>query len=359
MQLEQLAPEVLVDRSSRGLVVVEEPQHRRVAHRGVEHVRELAEGMRADDVAVVRPATSQPRSDGRRDVEVVGEEVDHDLEQLAPRPHLPADGGEPVVGHRVPLVTPDGARIVGGSALASENTPHPGRRPGQGWRPTTYGDKDSQGRLIRNHQCIWVQMRTAGPGSVHFVQGGVRRNMDFAFMSDLEREFEISGEGYEAAGGGNHEFLMFPHVRELLVPESTPGMSMLGDEAVTYRKVWVWIVDGLRRTGKTIEIGGQTAEILDPSPGQFGVVALHEDPADALGYRITGPGISWQNSGYLTASVPQDGRITGKVHLKTGPPEEIAKWEEEGLAGCVGWLMAKFPFLTPLINFLRSLFGGS
>jgi hypothetical protein len=92
------------------------------------------------------------------------------------------------------------------------------------------------------------------------------------------------------------------------------------------------------------------------------VVALHEDDKDALGYRITGPGISWQNSGYLTARVPQGGLVRGKVHLKTGPPGEIAAWEEEAAedeGGCLGWLMKHVPFLRPLIEFIRSRFGGS
>jgi hypothetical protein len=220
--------------------------------------------------------------------------------------------------------------------------------------PVEYGERDSQGRLIRNHQCIWVQMTTTGTSPVHFVQGGVRRNMDFAFMSELERQFEISGEGYEAAGGGDHELLLFPHIREMLIPESAPDFTRVGRrEDVTYRKVWFWIVDGLRRTGKTITIEGETAEILDPGPGQFGAIALHEDDKDVLGYRISGAGIEWQNSGYLTARVPQGGRITGRAHLRAGPPDEIARWEEE--PGCFGWLIERVPFLRPLIEFLRKL----
>ena len=223
--------------------------------------------------------------------------------------------------------------------------------------PAEYGDRDSQGRLIRNHQCIWVQMTTTGGSTVHFVQGGVRRNMDFAFMSELERQFEISGEGYESAGTGDHEFLLFPHIREMLIPESTPDIGRVGGEgAVSYRKVWFWIVDGLRRTGKTITIEGDMAEILDPGPGQFGAIALHEDDKDVLGYRISGAGIQWQNSGYLTARVPRGGRITGRVHLRAGPPDEIARWEEE--PGCFGWLIERVPFLRPVIERLRKLLGG-
>lgn len=196
------------------------------------------------------------------------------------------------------------------------------------------------------HQCIWVQLTTTGGSAVHFVQGGVRRNMDFANLSDLEQEFEVSGQGYE--GGGDREFLLFPHVRQILVPgrpEADATMTRALAPAREFKRAWVWLVDGLRRTGETVTIEGETAEILDPSPGQFGVVATHDEPGDALGYRIFGKGIEWQGGGYLSVTVPDGGTVKGTVQLHAGPPAEVAKFEELDRRGvkrvsCQEWLIA-------------------
>ena len=85
VQLEQLAPLVLVGVLRRRLAVVEIREHRRVLGDGEQQVAELAEGVRADRVGVVRPRLRRPVLEDR-DVEVVAPEVLHHREQLALAP---------------------------------------------------------------------------------------------------------------------------------------------------------------------------------------------------------------------------------------------------------------------------------
>jgi len=80
-----------------------------VPRRGDEHVAELPERVLADDLRV-EEVTSRP--DVRRragDVEVVGPEVDHHLEQLALGPGGAGDVRVAQVEHRVPLEAADAA----------------------------------------------------------------------------------------------------------------------------------------------------------------------------------------------------------------------------------------------------------
>jgi hypothetical protein len=109
VQLEQLARVVLVRCVAVAVGVVEVGEHRRVPRRRDEHVAELSERVPADDLRV-EEVTRRP--DVRRragDVEVVGPEVDHHLEQLALGPGGAGDVCVAQVEHRVPLEAADAA----------------------------------------------------------------------------------------------------------------------------------------------------------------------------------------------------------------------------------------------------------
>jgi hypothetical protein len=189
--------------------------------------------------------------------------------------------------------------------------------------PSTY--------LAHKHQCMWVRLTSTS--TVHFSQGGTRRNMDFLPLSEHEEDVEISGVGYGTpADGSEHEMLLVPSVREILVADAGPMIAAVGREGrQTYHKVMVWTVDSFRRTADTITIGKVTAEVLDPTPGQFGAIALHDDPADVLGFQFTGGGIQWTTGGFLSVRVPPEKSVTGHVRLNAAPREVIAAEDDEYL----------------------------
>ena len=102
VELEQLAPVVLVRVVLRGLGVVEVGHHRRVGRRGGQHVRELAQGVAPDHIAVV-VVTRPPHVVARvGHVQVVRPEVDHHLEQLALAPRRAHDRHDAELLHQLP-----------------------------------------------------------------------------------------------------------------------------------------------------------------------------------------------------------------------------------------------------------------
>jgi hypothetical protein len=72
---------------------------------------------------------------------------------------------------------------------------------------------------IHPHQCMVVQLSSSM--SVNFNQAQVRRNMDFAHLSEVEREAVISGEGYPepADGSGQLDFVLETFMRRVNVAE--------------------------------------------------------------------------------------------------------------------------------------------
>jgi hypothetical protein len=97
-QFQQLAAEVLVDRRPAvllpgvavGLRLVQVDEHRRVEDHRLEHVAELAEGVLADHVTVVRGG-QQPGLVPDRNVHIRGPDVVDLLEQLVDAPDGPDD----------------------------------------------------------------------------------------------------------------------------------------------------------------------------------------------------------------------------------------------------------------------------
>ena len=91
VQLEHLATEVLVRGPLRRRLVVELGEHGGVLRRGHEHVGVAAEGVLAHDVDVEAVHGIPRLTPGGGHDEVVGPEVDHDLEQLSARPQRSRD----------------------------------------------------------------------------------------------------------------------------------------------------------------------------------------------------------------------------------------------------------------------------
>lgn len=186
------------------------------------------------------------------------------------------------------------------------------------------------------HQCMWVQLDSS-PSGVNFIQASMRRNMDFVGLSEYERPAYVSGVGYQPPkdGSGHHEFVLFNHVREIVVPaRGGPDIRALmssatagkGDETqpkdMTY---WIWIVNGYRRTGDTVDIKGKTFEILDDSPGSFGYIATHEGTTDVFTYELAGGGLNHEGGSMYSLKVPDGGEVKIHTRLKAAPPSRFSK----------------------------------
>ena len=197
------------------------------------------------------------------------------------------------------------------------------------------------------HFCIWVRLDQQGAATpTNFVMSGVRRNIDFENLSEVEREAEVSGVGYPTPPGGLHEFLLFPHVRQIMVPKRDARV-MTHEGAVTWEAVWVWTVEGLRKTGKTLTIGSAKAEVLDPTPGAFGIVAFHDDASHVLDHALSGGGIKKLRNGVYSLEVPDGGSVKIKAKLSAGP---IPPGTDDPVDdGCLGWLF-KIPIIGPILR---------
>jgi hypothetical protein len=171
------------------------------------------------------------------------------------------------------------------------------------------------------HLCVWVRLFVTNVGDVvNFVEGGVRRNINFEHLSELDREAEISGVGYPAPAGGKHDFLIVPHVRRITVAPAPPppGINVKADDpGVRY----VLTFEGLRRTGKTITVRGTESEIVDPAPGHFALVLDHDVAADVLTHQLTGAGITGGPGGIYELQVPHDGTVKVGLHVDASPPK--------------------------------------
>ena len=62
--------------------------------------------------------------------------------------------------------------------------------------------------------------------------------------------------------------------------------------------IYVCTVSGSRRTGDTLTIGQVDAEVLDPNPGVFGIIASHDQATDVLGFELSGGGLRTRTGRY-------------------------------------------------------------
>lgn len=258
-------------------------------------------------------------------------------------------------------------------------------------------DQVDPGYVEYPDQCFAVSL--SSPNDVNFNQAGVRRNMWVTQLSEVEKEAEISGEGYPepADGSGQIEFLLEtfcrqvnvaeqmsekeignPEVRSLIVsllPRARAEVPNIrggpAGNATTPPPAWmnsviyVWMTIGSRRTGTFMNIEGRSYEILDETPGEFGIAAYHEGLQDKLSFSFSGPGLVQYAPGSFGLKVPYKGKTAIKVKLAAGPEGpggDCSKlprvpWPRPGgsgpgghdgpLPGCFAWLF----------RLLRRLFG--
>jgi len=206
------------------------------------------------------------------------------------------------------------------------------------------------GYAAHTDQCFAVSL--SSPHDVNFDQASVRRNMILTSLSEVEKEAEISGEGYPepADGSGQVDFLLETFCRQINVAErlaekevGNPEVRTLiesllprrhGDgpnihgnvagatappPAWTNSVAYVWMTIGSRRTGTFMNIEGRKYEILDETPGEFGIAAYHEGLQDKLGFSFDGPGLVQYAPGAYGLKVPWKGKTRIKVKLSAGP----------------------------------------
>jgi hypothetical protein len=198
------------------------------------------------------------------------------------------------------------------------------------------------------HQCVWVRLDAPG---VNFVDAGVRRNIDFVNLSRHRAKATISGTGYPApASGSHHHFVLTTHVRAIAQPR---GEKAEGGADRT----WLWIVDAVRRIGESFEVGDAVAEVVDPSPGQFGLIAHHSGPdTDVFVNELSGGGIVRRGRHY-ELRVPHDGEVTITTLIAAEPPGAVKPPDPDPDPdrdpkphGCLGWLLGLIAFVRRLLR---------
>jgi hypothetical protein len=208
------------------------------------------------------------------------------------------------------------------------------------------------------HQCMWAQASALTSG-VNFRQSSVRRNMDFVGLSDVEREAEVSGEGYDEPANGTteHDFILQTFCRRMIVQEAIDNIEMVEDETKQllaaavqtdrqdvdqpaairntvmthmttgraagrqYRDVvvYLWITMGYRLTKHYVTVAGKQYPLLDNGSGSFGFVATHKGVKDNLSWSFAGPGFGRFGPGSYGLKVPHKGSVTIRTRLSAEP----------------------------------------
>jgi hypothetical protein len=177
------------------------------------------------------------------------------------------------------------------------------------------------------HQCIWVQL--SSDSAVDFTSSSDRRNMDFAPLSSIERDAEISGVGYPSPPNGiNHEFVLIMNSRVIRVLPPIIELSggqpdaeapfLTGIESADDKVIFLFIVHGYRVTGETLRIGTRTFKVLDPTPGSCGFISEHQGSGDVLTTTLTGTGLTGEGNVRIL-KVPHNGTTTIRTRIEAGP----------------------------------------
>ena len=204
-------------------------------------------------------------------------------------------------------------------------------------------------------RCMWVRLDSTS--NTAFAKDGVRRNIIFSQLSDHEEDATISGSGYPPPdSGSNHDFLLMSHVRALVVAgrqndlthlAAVGAVGGLSEEVVG----WYWLIETFRRTGLELKVGATTAEVIDPSPGQFGAVALHQGaPGDVFVTQLDGGGLK-QNGAVYELKVPHNGEVVIRTWMGAGPAGTVKPPPKVAAGGgCLALLL-------PFINWIKKLFS--
>ena len=268
------------------------------------------------------------------------------------------DNMTPVLSPSIPLAAQTGANPVQGFTINKwpsgfNHNPAPDGTISS-WMEKYRPPEDA---THRPHQCIWVEIRADANSNIS--QSSMRRNMDFAKLSDVERTAEIGGHDYPepADGSGQHEILLFSRCRKIVVQELVDqknpdeialevvgravqlaegagqssadhvGMATKGQPIWKDSVVYLWITEAFRRTGELVTIDGIESEAADNSAGDFGLIAYHEGVDDNVSWSFDGPGVVNLGNGAHSVKVPHKGSVPVKIKLAAssdGPKGDIS-----------------------------------
>ena len=211
--------------------------------------------------------------------------------------------------------------------------------------------------LFAGDTCMWVRLDSTA--TVAFTQDGVRRNIMFTNLSERQEDATISGSGYPPPeSGSQHDFLLMTHVRELVTAVRQGGdLSIFEGGSLTEKSLgWYWVVETFRRTELEFTVDGTTMEVIDPTPGQFGAFAQHDNAAnDVFVSALWGGGLQRQGNNTYELRVPHNGEVTIHTWMGAGPPGTVRPPKaatDQG--GCLGFLL---PFLTWLKKLWKKLWS--
>jgi hypothetical protein len=214
------------------------------------------------------------------------------------------------------------------------------------------------GTTLSTHQCVWVRLDSSQ--TVSFVRSSTVRNMDLAPLSRYDQDAEVSGAGWPA-GSGDLEFILLTSTIALSSEvERRPDVARLdrtvaavfasadrGDREDRYLQVFITIVDGYRRTGKTLTINGKTFPVYAYGDS-FGYTGAHRSPTlDDLRFVLAGPTVTGIGDGSYRIAVPRDGSARLSTSLRTVTPG----------GGWLGWLLRLWRAIRQLIRRLTGAGG--
>jgi hypothetical protein len=215
------------------------------------------------------------------------------------------------------------------------------------------------GTTLWKHQCIWVRLESTQ--GVSFVRSSKVQNMDVATMSEFEQDAEVNGSGWPDDDGSDLEFLLLTSSIALsfqprrrrggegvrtagdgvgpgeallrMLPPQRRGTAAGEEREGELQQVFVTVVDGYRRTPRTLTVRGKQYPIYSyaDSYGHTGVHATSV-PEDLV-VELSGPAVEGAGGGGYLVRVPRDGVTTVTTRLRTGQVEDrqddAAYWLEQ------------------------------
>jgi hypothetical protein len=204
------------------------------------------------------------------------------------------------------------------------------------WTPSS-GD---YGGALHTHQCIWVLL--SSNQSVDFVRASMKRNMDIVGLSEHDRDVHIDGRGWaDDEEGADLDLLLIETQVAMTKPRERKPPIIIGaarierppierdpdqpraaeNDDAGFDQVFVTVVDGYRRTDRTLTIDGKRLPLYSYTDS-FGQIGVHSSTRpDRLEVELRGPDLRRLGPGAYQIAVPKSGAVKLGMHLETVPAD--------------------------------------